>query len=183
MLAAARTSSTRFPAGTSKKIRAAFRSRGMSGQRISTTVSYGYIRGEDGNLAIDKETVPVVEMIFQLCAEGNGPSKIARILTEREIKTPGAVRFERTGQTYLYHPDASYSWLSDTVANILDHDAYLGRTTKWRCKPQSGKGRNASSKSRSAGSASLTPLFKSSLRATTSECSRMNALKKNVGRV
>ena len=117
---------------TSKKIRAVFRNKGMSGKRISTTAPYGYIRGEDGNLVIDEEAAPIVEMIFQLCLEGNGPGKIARILTEREIKTPGTVKFERTGQTHLYHPDAPFRWVSDTVADILDQDAYLGRTTNFK---------------------------------------------------
>lgn len=79
---------------TSKKIRAVFRNKGMSGQRVSTNIPYGYIKGEDGNLAIDEETAPVVEMFFQLCVEGNGPGTIARILTEREIKTPGTIRFD-----------------------------------------------------------------------------------------
>ena len=117
---------------TSKKIRAVFRNKGMSGQRISTNIPYGYIKGEDGNLAIDEETAPIVEMIFQLCLEGNGPGTIARILTESEVKTPGTIKFERTGQTYLYHPDAPCSWVPDTVADILDQDTYLGRTTNFK---------------------------------------------------
>ena len=117
---------------TSKKIRAVFRSKGMSGQRVGTCIPYGYIKGEDGNLVIDEETAPVVELIFQLCTEGNGPGKIARILAERNIKTPGTIRFERTGQTHLYHPDAPCGWVPDTVANILNQDAYLGRTTNFK---------------------------------------------------
>ena len=71
-------------------------------------------------------------MIFQLCLEGNGPGTIARILTESEVKTPGTIKFERTGQTYLYHPDAPCSWVPDTVADILDQDTYLGRTTNFK---------------------------------------------------
>ncbi len=74
---------------TSKKIRAVFRNKGMSGQRLSTNAPYGYTRAEDGHLLIDEETAPVVELIFQLCVEGNGPGKIARMLKERQIPTPG----------------------------------------------------------------------------------------------
>lgn len=42
---------------TSKKIRAVFRNKGMSGQRISTQTPYGYLRNEDGNLYVDEETL------------------------------------------------------------------------------------------------------------------------------
>lgn len=117
---------------TSKKIRAVFRSKGMSGQRLSTHAPYGYLKGEDGHLVVDEETAPVVELIFQLCAEGNGPGKIARMLKERGIPTPGTILFQRTGQTRYYHPDDPCRWTSDTVADILGQDAYLGRTTNFK---------------------------------------------------
>ena len=117
---------------TSKKIRAVFRNKGMSGQRLSTNAPYGYTRGEDGHLLIDEETAPVVELIFQLCVEGNGPGKIARILKERGIPTPGTIEFQRTGRTRRYHPDDPCRWVSDTVADILEQDSYLGRTTNFK---------------------------------------------------
>lgn len=117
---------------TSKKIRAVFRNKGMSGQRLSTQVPYGYIKGEDGNLLIDKETAPAVKLIFQLCVEGNGPAQIARILKEREIPTPGTIEFQRTGRTRHYHPDDPFAWSQRTITVILEQDAYLGRTTNFK---------------------------------------------------
>lgn len=117
---------------TSKKIRAVFRNKGMSGQRLSTNAPYGYIRGTDGHLLIDEETAPVVELIFQLCVEGNGPGKIARILKEREIPTPGTIEFQRTGRTRNYHPDDPCGWSDSSIANILEQDAYLGQTTNFK---------------------------------------------------
>lgn len=117
---------------TSKKIRAVFRNKGMSGQRLSTNAPYGYTRAEDGHLLIDEETAPVVELIFQLCVEGNGPGKIARMLKERGIPTPGTIEFQRTGRTRRYHPDDPCRWTSDTIADILEQDAYLGRTTNFK---------------------------------------------------
>ena len=117
---------------TSKKIRAVFRNKGMSGQRISTQTPYGYLRSEDGNLYVDEETVPNVRLIFQLCAEGNGPGKIARMLKEQEIPTPGTLEFQRTGRTRRYHPDDPCRWNSDTVADILEQDSYLGRTSNFK---------------------------------------------------
>lgn len=117
---------------TSKKIRAVFRNKGMSGQRLSTQSPYGYTRAEDGHLLIDEETAPVVELIFQLCVEGNGPGKIAWILKERGIPTPRTIEFQRTGRTRHYHPEDPCRWVSDTVADILEQDSYLGRTTNFK---------------------------------------------------
>lgn len=124
---------------TSKKIRAVFRNKGLSGQRLSTNAPYGYIKGEDGNLIVDEETSPVVELIFQLCTEGNGPGKIARMLKERAIPTPGTIEFQRTGRTRYYHPDDPCRWTSDTIAHILEQDAYLGRTTNFKTTKMSFK--------------------------------------------
>lgn len=101
---------------TSKKIRAVLRSKGTSGKRIATRAPYGYIRGTDGKLIIDEEASPVVQLIFQLCIEGNGPRKISRILQEREIPSPATLEFQRTGHTKRYHPDTPYYWPSGTIA-------------------------------------------------------------------
>lgn len=117
---------------TSKKIRAVFRNKGMSGQRLAVNAPYGYIKGEDGHLLVDEETAPVVELIFQLCVEGNGPGKIARMLKEREIPTPGTITFQSTGQTSRYFPDDPCRWNAATVQRILEQDTYLGRTTNFK---------------------------------------------------
>ena len=45
---------------TSKKIRAVFRAKGLSGKRLSTQTPYGYLKGENGQLIEDTETAPVV---------------------------------------------------------------------------------------------------------------------------
>jgi len=117
---------------TSKKIRAVFRNKGLSGARLAVNAPFGYIKGEDGNLLIDEETAPIVELIFQLCTEGNGPGKIARMLKERGIPTPGTIEFRRTGRTRNYYPDDPCRWNESSIANILEQDAYLGQTTNFK---------------------------------------------------
>ena len=57
----------------------------------------GYIKGEDGTFAIDEDTAPVVRQIYALCLAGNGPGKIARMLTEQNtfsvmIRERGAIK-------------------------------------------------------------------------------------------
>ncbi|RXM21737.1 recombinase, partial [Citrobacter sp. AAK_AS5] len=87
------------------------------GARLSTQVPYGYQKGEDGHLTPDEETAPVVKLIFQLAVEGYGPGKIARMLREREIVTPGTLAFQRTGRTDRYNPDHPCHWNESSVVN------------------------------------------------------------------
>ncbi len=86
-----------FVRDTSKKIRASKRAKGMSGKPTTSQPVYGYLMGEDGNFIVDEEIAPVVQQIYRLCLAGNGPTRIARILTAQEIPTPGTVEFRRTG--------------------------------------------------------------------------------------
>ena len=83
---------------TSKKIRAVKRSKGMSGKPVTSKPVYGYLMDEDENFIIDEEAAPVVKQIYSLCLAGNGPTKIARMLTEQQIPTPGTLEYRRTGR-------------------------------------------------------------------------------------
>ena len=74
---------------TSKKIKAVKRAKGMSGKPVTSKPVYGYLMDEDENYIVDEETAPVVQQIYQLCLAGNGPTKIARMLTEQQIPRRG----------------------------------------------------------------------------------------------
>ena len=124
---------------TSKKIRAVFKAKGMSGKRLSTQVPYGYLRDKEGNLTADTEAAPVVRLIFQLAAEGNGPGKIARRLREMEIITPGTLEFERTGRTRRYDPANPCFWPTTTIVHILSNRDYLGHTVNFKTTKKSYK--------------------------------------------
>lgn len=124
---------------TSKKIRAVFRAKGLSGKRLSTQTPYGYLKGENGQLIEDTETAPVVRLIFRLAVEGNGSGKIARILREKQIVTPGTLEFHRTGRTSRYNPEFPYQWHESTVVNILEQKDYLGNTYNFKTTKKSYK--------------------------------------------
>lgn len=109
----------------------------MSGKQLSSKIPYGYLLGEDGKLVKDEETAPVVQMIFQLCAEGNGTGKIARILRERN--TPNTMKFLRTGETQFYRADDPCGWSALTVASLLEHKEYLGHTVNFKTYSKSYK--------------------------------------------
>ena len=131
-----------FARDTSKKIRAVFHAKGMSGKRLASKAPYGYLIGADGELVRDEETAPVVQTMFQLCAEGNGPGRIARILRERAIPAPGTIDFQRTGRTRHYHPEDPYGWTTCTVSNLLANKEYLGHTVNFKTERKSFKSKH-----------------------------------------
>ena len=44
-------------------MRAVFRNKGMSRQRLGGIAPYGYVKGENGQLLIDEETAPVPDIV------------------------------------------------------------------------------------------------------------------------
>ena len=124
---------------TSKKIKAVFRSKGMSGKPITSQPVYGYAKGGDGRFVIDEEAAPVVRQIFSLCLAGNGPTQIARKLTEQNIPTPGTLEYQRTGSTRRYYPDYPCKWSTNTVVHILERKEYLGHTVNFKTESPSYK--------------------------------------------
>ena len=124
---------------TSKKIRAVKRSKGMSGKPITSKPVYGYLMDEDENFIIDEEAAPVVKQIYNLCLAGNGPTKIARMLTEQQIPTPGTLEYRRTGHTHRYHPGYECKWATNTVVHILENREYTGCLVNFKTTTQSYK--------------------------------------------
>ena len=133
-----------FVRDTSKKIRASKRAKGMSGKPTTSQPVYGYLMGEDGNFIVDEETAPVVQQIYRLCLAGNGPTRIARILTAQEIPTPGTLEFRRTGSARRYHPGHECRWADNTVAHILERREYLGCLVNFKTEKESYRAASAS---------------------------------------
>ena len=129
---------------TSKKIRSVFKAKAERGERLGTTIPYGYRRdpnsGKECHLLINEETAPVVKMIFAMCAEGIGPCNIAKVLQENKILKPTFYRFQKEGK-YGTRTDTEnpYSWTSRTIADMLDNEIYLGHTINCRTRIASFK--------------------------------------------
>ena len=124
---------------TSKKIKAVKRSKGMNGKPITSKPVYGYLMDEDENFIIDEEAAPVVKQIYNLCLAGNGPTKIARMLTEQQIPTPGTLEYRRTGSTRRYHPGYECKWATNTVVHILENREYTGCLVNFKTEKLSYK--------------------------------------------
>ena len=124
---------------TSKKIKAVKRSKGLSGKPLTSKPVYGYLLDEDENFIIDEEAAPVVRQIYSLCLAGNGPTKIARMLTEQQIPTPGTLEYRRTGSTRRYHPGYECKWATNTVVHLLENREYTGCLVNFKTEKPSYK--------------------------------------------
>ena len=100
---------------------------------------YGYLMDEDENFIIDEEAAPVVRQIYSLCLAGNGPTKIARMLTEQQIPTPGTLEYRRTGSTRRYHPGYECKWATNTVVHLLENREYTGCLVNFKTEKPSYK--------------------------------------------
>ena len=124
---------------TSKKIKAVKKAKGMSGKPVTSKPVYGYLMDKDENYIVDEEAAPVVRQIYQLCLAGNGPTKIARMLTEQQIPTPGTLEYRRTGSTRRYHPGYECKWATNTVVHILENREYTGCLVNFKTEKLSYK--------------------------------------------
>ncbi len=126
---------------TSKKIRAVFKAKGMSGKHLCTIPPYGYKKDDHDKQQwrVDEDAAKVVKEIFSLCMQGYGPTQIARMLTERGIDTP-VIHNRKCGlPTTTYESEFPDVWVQTTVAGILENMSYLGHTVNFRTKKKSYK--------------------------------------------
>ena len=126
---------------TSKKIRAVMKSKGEAGEHLCTNPSYGYTKDPDNKKQwiADAEAAEVVKRIFALCLDGYGLSQIARILKEDKVLTPAAYWRAQGKVTNLSVPENPYSWVGDTVSDLLEKKDYLGHTVNFKTYKQSYK--------------------------------------------
>ena len=130
-----------FIRDTSRKIRAVLKAKAERGERLGTRAPYGYIKDpEKKKLAVDDEAAAIVRRIFAMCASGNGPSQIARILKKEQVLTPTMYAYTRYGMNHTWldtaHP---YNWSDSAIANLLENEIYLGNTVNMKYSTKSYK--------------------------------------------
>ena len=125
----------------SKKIKAVFRAKGMSGKPLSSKPPYGYKKSEqDKNVwEIDEEAATVVRRIFKMCIEGCGPVEIARRLTAEKIPIPSEHLAEKCGKPNNNCSEHTSIWREQTIVSILKKQEYLGHTVNFKCRRKSYK--------------------------------------------
>ena len=130
-----------FIRDTSRKIRAVLKAKAERGERLGTRAPYGY-RKDPGTkkLIVDEEAASIVRRIFAMCASGNGPSQIARILKKEQILTPTMYAYTKYGITHVgLDTQRPYHWSGDTVADMLENEIYLGNTVNMKHSSRSYK--------------------------------------------
>ena len=130
-----------FIRDTSRKIRAVLKAKAERGERLGTRAPYGYIKDpETKKLAVDDEAAAIVRRIFAMCASGNGPSQIARILKKEQVLTPTMYAYTRYDMNHTCldtaHP---YNWSDSAIANLLENEIYLGNTVNMKYSTKSYK--------------------------------------------
>ena len=125
---------------TSKKVRAVFQNKGMSGKPLTTIIPYGYKKNEaePAQWLIDEEAAEIVRRIFHLCIEGYGPTQIANILFSEGVPTPTEY-WQAQGRKTSALPAIPHKWAARTVADILERLEYCGHTVNFRSTTRSFK--------------------------------------------
>ena len=127
-----------FAKDTSRKVKAAFKAKFATGQRIGAYAPIGYRKHPEikNKLIIDEETRWIVEKIFDLAIHGRGAASITRILIMEKVPTPGFINFQRDGtfaNIYAGAPEKkSYAWTIAQVKSIMKDETYIGHTIHYR---------------------------------------------------
>lgn len=127
---------------TSRKIRAVQRAKGERGERVGTTIPYGYMKNPDNpkQFIPNPETAPIVKRIFEMYASGIGVVKICDTLSKAQVVSPSVYAFKTTGNK-SGNPDLTrpYHWAQTTVRRILSNQEYVGDTVNFKTYSKSNK--------------------------------------------
>ena len=127
---------------TSRKIRAVQRAKGERGERVGTTIPYGYMKDPNNpkQYIPDPETAPIVKRIFEMYASGIGIVKICDRLSSEKIICPSVYAFRKSGSK-SGNPDLSrpYHWAQNTVRKMLSNQEYAGDTVNFKTYSKSNK--------------------------------------------
>ena len=127
---------------TSKKVRAVQRAKGERGERVGTTIAYGYMKdpNDPKQIVPDPETAPVIKRIFEMYANGKGIKRICAALEADEVQSPSVYAFNKTGSR-AGNPklDKPYAWSIKTVRHMLSNQVYCGDTVNFKTYTKSYK--------------------------------------------
>lgn len=127
---------------TSRKIRAVQRAKGERGERVGTTVPYGYMKDPENpkQYIPDLETAPIIKRIFEMYASGIGIVKICDRLSAEKIASPSVYTFRKTGSR-SGNPNLTkpYHWSQTTVRKMLANQEYVGDTVNFKTYSKSNK--------------------------------------------
>ncbi len=111
----------------SENIRKTFDVKRKQGLHIGSFVCYGYDRSKENKnkLIIDKEAAEVVRLIYNLCEQGKGTTKIAMMLNEQGILPPTKYKMSK-GLNFKTRGHNIDYWTETTIGKILKNEVYIG---------------------------------------------------------
>lgn len=119
---------------TSKKVKAAIKSRFLNGAHHGAYAPIGYKRHPEfkGKIIPDEDTRWIIEKIFDLAAHGAGPTKIRTILDKEQVPTPGWLNYKKYGYfAHVFENQPEYKthqWTVSQVKSILTDEVYIGNS-------------------------------------------------------
>jgi hypothetical protein len=118
----------------SKKVKSAYRTKGMSGKPLSPP-PYGYMKSPDRKdfWIVDEEAAAVVRQVFRLTLEGKGLFQIACHLTESKIPVPARYHAMKGVGKWVNRPlKDPYSWNINTVERMINNREYCGDVVNFK---------------------------------------------------
>ena len=116
---------------TSKKVKSAIQSRMREGTYIGSNAPFGFRKdpNDKHKLVIDENVRYIIELVYQLCLEGNGTQLISKELMKRKIPRPSAF-VENAKQLYNLTEENKYVWTHRMVLSILRDPVYCGNMAR-----------------------------------------------------
>lgn len=114
----------------SKKVKTAKTAKMKKGEYIGSFAPFGYLKAKDKKNAIvvDEEAAVVVKRIFQLAAEGNNTSAIAKILNADGVPSPARHYQKNHNNKKWRKAKGDLVWQTMAVLKILKDETYTGKT-------------------------------------------------------
>lgn len=118
----------------SRKVGTAMKQKRLRGEYIGNYAPYGYLKDpqDKNHLIIDSEIAPFVVEIFEMRARGDGINTIARALNERDIPSPGRLRYERGIITNNNKKGSALPWNRHVLSDLLRNVVYIGNLAQGR---------------------------------------------------
>ncbi len=125
---------------TSKKVKAVFKAKGMSGKHITVVPPFGYKLdpADRTKWIIDEEAAKTVKEIFRLFIEGLSVPAIRDILTERRLDTP-QLHFSKNKMPVRTSSENPVMWRNSTIYALLNQYSYTGCTVNFKTSKRSYK--------------------------------------------
>ncbi|MCG1025396.1 recombinase family protein [Dehalobacter sp.] len=114
----------------SKKVKTAKTAKMKKGEYIGSFAPFGYLKAKDKKNAIvvDEEAAVVVKRIFQLAAEGNNTSAIAKILNADGVPSPARHYQKNHNNKKWRKAKGDLVWQTMAVLKIFKDETYTGKT-------------------------------------------------------